>query len=298
MPIFRARCYSQIRNKCHGFYVGKKLVEVRYKDYYESANIAGQTVGKAREQFKAEFGIPNKARAHLNGRKIKLISEPDTVLKDDDKLSFVVTQRRGLYLIGALLLAFAIAGANFAYGFASNSVTLGVTATGGDFASITAATGQPSWTVYGQAKGATGSGNLFVVDTSTSNYPGDLAVTVYLANVDQLAKVYRTLNLALQATSSNGTQIDVNADGVVDANDSVLLNLNNAEANFYIKQYTSSDNYTIKLAHGYYFANPHPIGGWEGSAQPVLYAEATASGIPSQTGTPGQYTHCKHFWPR
>ncbi len=185
--------------------------------------------------------------------------------------------RKGGILLGAILLALAITGATLAYGYLSNTTTLAlVTSAGGDFASITPETGQPIWKVWGQYKGTIGSGNLFKVDTYTTNFTGDFAVTVSIANGDQLVKVYRVLSLFLQAWSQNGSQVDVNSDGVVDTQDSVLLTLNNAEANFYINQYSGSDNYTITVANGYYVSNIQPSGSalpWPTWAhQPVLYA--------------------------
>ena len=47
------------------------MVEIRYGDQYEVTDLAGQTVNEAREQFRSEFGIPDKARAKLNGSKVK-----------------------------------------------------------------------------------------------------------------------------------------------------------------------------------------------------------------------------------
>jgi len=84
------------------------MVEIRYGDQYEITDLAGQTVGEAREQFKAEFGIPDKAQAKLNGSKVKTNTEIDTVLYDDDKLTFAVSRGKTPFLIGALLLALAV----------------------------------------------------------------------------------------------------------------------------------------------------------------------------------------------
>ena len=53
------------------------MVEIRYGEQYEVANMAGLTVGEAREQFRTELGIPDNARAKLNGRKVKGNLEQD-----------------------------------------------------------------------------------------------------------------------------------------------------------------------------------------------------------------------------
>jgi methyl-accepting chemotaxis protein len=100
------------------------MVEIRYREQYGIANLAGQTVSEAREQFKTEFGIPDKARAKLNSSKVKTSAEFDTVLNDDDKLTFSISRGKGAYLIGALLLALAANGGVFAFGFFNASTTL------------------------------------------------------------------------------------------------------------------------------------------------------------------------------
>ena len=48
----------------------------------------------------------------------------DTVLNDDDKLTFAKSRSTGVYLIGALLLALAITGGVFAAGFINATTTL------------------------------------------------------------------------------------------------------------------------------------------------------------------------------
>ena len=84
------------------------MVEIRYGEQFEISDLAGHTVSEARDHFKSEFGIPDKAKARLNGSKVK--AELDTVLNDDDRLTFAVSRGKGAYLIGALLLALAVTG--------------------------------------------------------------------------------------------------------------------------------------------------------------------------------------------
>ena len=100
------------------------MVEIKYGDQFEVTDLAGQTVSEAREQFKAEFGIPDKAKAKLNGSKVKSSAEIDTVLNDDDKLTFAVSRSRMPYLVGALLLALAVTGGVFAFGFINATTTI------------------------------------------------------------------------------------------------------------------------------------------------------------------------------
>ncbi len=192
--------------------------------------------------------------------------------------------RKGAILLGALLLALAITGATFASGFVNQSMTLsGVTSAQGEFASVTPAnTNLPSWKVWGLLKGTIGGPattapfNLFNV-ISTSNYTGDMVLTVSVANGDQLVKVYRVLNLFLDVVSqTSGNPVDINSDNQTTGDDYALLTLSNGSVDFFISQWAGSDNYTIRLNHGYYVSNAYGANGlvWpENYQKPVLYAQ-------------------------
>ena len=91
------------------------MVEIRYGEHYEVADLAGQLLAEAREQYKEEFGIPDKAQAKLNGKPVKKKLEAVTELGDGDEFSFAEKGRRGLILVGTFLLAIAITGSLFAY---------------------------------------------------------------------------------------------------------------------------------------------------------------------------------------
>ncbi len=254
------------------------MVEIRYSDQFEISDLAGQTIGEAREQFKAEFGIPNKASARLNGSKVKTHAEIDTVLNDDDKLTFAVSRSRTPFLVGALLLALAITGSVFAFGFINASITLGGGQATNDFASITNnATLAVSWTPYGYYKGSiTASSNgtsIFNVDTVTSGYAGDLAVTVSLANSDTLVKCYRMLAVKLFMCNSANVTIDINEDGFADSNDYVLLTLDNGSVTMFPTGL--SDNMTIRVKSGFYITHIFKAANWNAASkyQPLLFAE-------------------------
>jgi hypothetical protein len=77
------------------------VIEIKFKDQYEVTDLAGRSISEAREQFRKEFGIPDRAVARLNGTRIKSSAEIDTVLNDDDKLTFTVSRGMGAYLLGA-----------------------------------------------------------------------------------------------------------------------------------------------------------------------------------------------------
>ena len=122
------------------------MVEIRYGERYEMADLAGRSIADAREQYKQEFGIPDKAQASLNSKGIGKKHEPMTALGDNDSLTFAEKSRKGLFFIGAILLALAITGGIFAYGATTATVTLGLIAKT-DFAEVVAAS-PTVWNVW------------------------------------------------------------------------------------------------------------------------------------------------------
>lgn len=257
------------------------MVEIRYGDQFEVTDLAGQTVCEAREQFKADFGIPDKAKAKLNGSKIKSGAELDTVLNDDDKLTFAVSRSRTPYLIGALLLALAVTGGVFAFGFINATTSITVTLQESNFADVTVngTNVVPSFSTWGFFKGSIGAGNLFDI-TPGVNYTGDLAVTVSLGNADALSKVYRAFSLQLAMIySANLTTVDINEstdNGSGDANtDWVMLTLDNGSVTMFPQGTAASAPMTVRVKRGFYITQVHPFfpPGWTGSASPELFCE-------------------------
>ena len=115
------------------------MVEIRYSDNYEVANLTGQSVAFAREQFKGEFGIPEKAAAKLNGKKVQGKLETETCLCDADELTFATTAKgKGAILVGAMLLTMAITGSVFAYGWINDTTTINNTDAAADEAAVRA----------------------------------------------------------------------------------------------------------------------------------------------------------------
>ena len=257
------------------------MVEIKYRDQFEVSELAGQTIAEARQQFKTEFGIPDKAQAKLNGNKVKASAEIDTVLNDDDKLTFARTHGKGAFLVGALLLALAVTGGIFAAGFINASTTLTATTFNSNFADVTVnTTGVSSltWNAWGFYKGSiTTSANgtsIFNIDTATSGYTGDLVVTVSLGNADALVKRYRALSLQLVMANPDGSVMDINQDGNTSATtDWVMLTLDNGAVSMYP---TSSANMsTVRVKRGFFITNAYPFGGWPSgsSASPELFCE-------------------------
>ena len=231
------------------------MIEIRYSNQYEVADLSGRSVSEARKLFKNELDIPDKASARLNGKRVKGSLEADTLLTDCDTLSFAHPRGKAAYMVGALLMALVITGSVFAYGYTTASTTLSVTAAGADFAAIsTANTGIPSWTPYGFFKGSTGSGNLFIVDTQTSNFSGDMTITVSIANGDVLVQAYRVLAMFIEMKDSDNVTVDINADGENDSKDYALLTLGNGAVDLYVEQ-EEPDVYDIKLKSGFYISN-------------------------------------------
>ena len=251
------------------------MVEIRYGDQYEITDLAGQTVCEAREQFKPDFGIPDKAQARLNGSKVKSGAELDTVLNDDDKLPFAVSRSRTPFLIGALLLALAVTGGMFAFGFINASTTLTATTVNSNFADVsvnTTGTGNLTWNAFGFFKGSIGGPNSIFNITPAIGYTGDLVTTVTLGNGDQLVERYRVLALQLElVNSSNNATLDINESGAADANDWVMLTLDNGSVSLFTT--AGSTNMTIRVKKGFYITHVFPFAGWGGSASPELFCE-------------------------
>jgi hypothetical protein len=254
------------------------MVEIRYGEQYEMVDLAGQTIGEAREQFRSEFGIPEKATARLNGSKVKGIIENETVLHDDDKLTFAVPRGKGIFLVGAMLLALAVTSSAFAFGFINDTVTLNASAAGADFASVTANTSSPlTWSTYGFFKGSiSGPNTIFDVDTATSGYTGDLVVTVSMANAADLVKAYRVLSLTLEMVDDSDNPIDINEDSIVDDADIALLTLGNGSVDMFPDG--SAGNMHIRVKSGFYITHILGTGWGAGAEDPVLFAEVAQRG--------------------
>jgi hypothetical protein len=260
------------------------MIEIRYKDQYEVTDLAGCTVREARDRFQEELGIPSKAYVKLNGSKLNAKAEGSTVINDDDRLSFGVSRIRGAYYITAMLLALVITGGVFASGFINGSTTLtGAAISDSNFAEVsvnTTGVADISWAGFGFFKGAlsstypTHSANgtpIFNVNTFTSGYTGDLVVNVSLGNADQLATKYRVLALRLAMLNSANQTMDINESGTADADDWVMLTLDNGSVSMFPGGI--SDNMTVRVLSGFYITQVKPNGVWGGDAQPQLFAE-------------------------
>ncbi|MFH0941737.1 MAG: hypothetical protein V1823_01765 [Chloroflexota bacterium] len=172
-------------------------------------------------------------------------------------------------LVGALALAFVASATMFAFTYTSASTDITATSGGNDFASVAANNTVASYSVFGSYRGAIGSGNLFNL-TPATGYPGDLEVSVYLTNLDQLSKTYGMFLMKLQLTAFNGTPVD--SEGITKP-----LTLNNGVVTFLADSLTGGTTYYIRTTGGIYRAFPWAF--ISGSIYgPTLYADVVQAG--------------------
>jgi hypothetical protein len=246
------------------------MVEIKFRDQFEVADLAGKTVSEAREQFHDEFGIPQKASAKLNGETVKGSAEVDTVLADDDKLTFAVSRHVGLYLVGAAILALVVTGSVFAFGFINATATLGATVANQNFADVSAnaSASTLAWKVYGAAKGSI-PGGVGIFNVNVGDYTGDIVTTITLGNAADLVHIYRVLALQIEADDAvTQTALDMSAGNL---NYYGMLTLDNGSCSLYTD---GNHNLTIKVKSGFYIAQARPAIGWgTGDPNPQLFAE-------------------------
>jgi hypothetical protein len=220
------------------------MVEIMYGEHYEEAELAGKSVAEARGQYQDEFGIPSKAQAKLNDNWVKTKREAETELSDDDQLCFEVKQRGKIpILAGALLLALAITGGVFAYGFVTGLVPP-ITGVGQPiFANVTLFTPDSIGNVTAGTWGNITARSLANI-TRHANYTGDMTFMVYLVEAGDLARSFQHLNLRMNITTVGVPTIPVER----------LITLHNARAVFDVGGFIGGRNYTVWLAHGSFHA--------------------------------------------
>ena len=249
------------------------MVEIRYGEQYEQADLVGKSVAEAREQYKEEFGIPDKAQARLNGKPVKKKLEADTELGDGDELSFAEKSRsRGLVLIGAFLLALAVTGGVFAYGYTTATVTLGVIEHP-EYATVRKLS-PPPWDVWMGAKGDVPAGELFRIDPH-DDFTGDLVVRVYLVNADELAQGYHYLNMALQVRDAvTGEAVDEQSreEG---RKAFQLLTLENAVVTFVVPGLAGRPDFDVEIVGGSFMGMTREYAPDDVALGPMLWCEVT-----------------------
>lgn len=69
------------------------MIQICYGEHCDLADLAGRSVAEAREQYKSEFDIPDRAQAILNDKLLKKKLEDWIMLEDGDDLSFEEKKR-------------------------------------------------------------------------------------------------------------------------------------------------------------------------------------------------------------
>ena len=231
------------------------MVEIIYREQSEVAELAGRSVAEVREQYRTEFGIPDRAQAKLNGKLLKRKLEADMRLGDDDELSFAQKGRRGLFVIGATLLAMAITGGIFAYG--ATTTTLGLVVQDyGDFAAVAAAGTPLTFNAWGSYKGNIPAGDLFTVTPEANLTNADFSILVTIANAQQLVECYRILVMEVEVTDNTAATIA----------GPEYLSLGRGEIDFDV-DWDADTPYTVEVTAGYYITHK---GGWTTSREDPL----------------------------
>ena len=242
------------------------MVEIRYGEHYEMADLAGRSIADAREQYKPEFGIPDKAQASLNGKGIGKKHELVTALGDNDSLTFAPKSRKGLFFIGVVLLAAAITGGIFAYGATTTTVGLSLIGTS-DYAAVVAEVSPPTWTVWGKFKGKVTAGDLFEI-TPEANYTGDMVALITLTNTYDLVETYRVLVLEIEIWDTAGPPTQVGT--------TEYLTMDKGVIEIEIDQSGKTAPYDVRLVNGFYITHRSP---WTaGKEDPTILCDVIQKG--------------------
>ena len=254
------------------------MIEIRYEEHYEMADVAGKSVAQAREQYKQEFGIPDKAQANLNGKGIRQKHELNTALGDNDSLTFAHKSRKGLFFVGAILLALAVTGGVFAYGALNYTVTGTVTAESSEFADAVVGANNPTWSLWGGYTGAIpATTEVFYVEPG-AGFTGDFVIQLYLTNVDDLVEVYRVMGMRWTVTL--GTSTGITAITVTPTSPG-FLSLTHPTIDLEISTTgapIAGDQLDVNLSGGFFRTHYYGAGPWGGSEDPQILLKVIQKG--------------------
>ncbi len=171
------------------------------------------------------------------------------------------------YFIIALAASLAVTGGMFAYAYTTTTQTIAVSGTA-DFAEIGAYYPQLSYSIFGNYRGALPDGDIFSINL-TSGYPGDIAVNVYLDNIDELGKNYGLWLMRLKLVrASDNASVDIEGDVIRP------ISLNNGSVSFVSDNMSSGTEYRIQCDGGVYKAFPWAyINAVGGTVDPSFTAE-------------------------
>jgi hypothetical protein len=242
------------------------MVEISYRGRHEAADMVGKPISEVREQYSSLLGIPEKAQARLNGKKIGGKHEPKTVLGANDRLSFEDRSRRGLFFAAAVMLTMVVTGSMFAQ--TATTATVSLTLTGkSDFAAVTAAGSPPTWNVWGSYKGNVTTGDLFTI-TPETDFTGDMVALITLTNASDLVSAYRVLVFEVEIYDSAGTPAQVGT--------TEYLTLTRGDITIEIDQTGHTAPYTVQITGGNYMTHR---GGWTaGNEDPTILCDVIQKG--------------------
>jgi hypothetical protein len=245
-----------------------KMVEIRYGENQELAELTGKTIAEVREQYKQEFGIPDRAKAKLNGKGIGKKLESVTDLYDEDELCFEEKSRKGLVMLGAFLLTLAITGGLFAYTATTSTGTITVTVGGGNYGDVSA-NSTPDYSIQGRRLGSIPAATLFnvTVPTGAGAYTGDMEVQVYLSNPEKLSNNYSSWLLRLGLTD-NTTASKVDVDAITQ-----VLSIQNPVVSFAVESANLTPGAVVYCYGGSYRAFPFSWLSDSSDYDPVLFAQ-------------------------
>ncbi|MBA7705413.1 hypothetical protein ES703_114241 [subsurface metagenome] len=202
----------------------------------------------------------------MNGKGIGKKHEPTTALGDNDSLTFAQKSRKGLFFIGAILLAAAITGGVFAYGQTTATVDLTLTQAG-DFASVTKQAG-PTWKVWGSYKGAVKAGDLFSI-SPIDGWTGDMSVILTITNAHELVEAYKILVIEIKVW-------DVGKDAEATGSTTEYLTLSKGDIEIDFEQATGP--YMVKITDGFYITHK---GGWTADKEdPSIFCQVLQRSAP------------------
>ncbi len=252
------------------------MVEIRYGENYEEVDLTGKTVAEVREQYKEQFGIPDKAQVKLGGKGIKQKHEAETRLNAGDKITFAQKSRKGLVFIGALLLALSTTGGVFASGALTDTISATVTAESSEFVDVTANTA-PSWSIWGAWLGAIPAQTEVFHLQPGNTFTGDFVIQIYLTNADQLSEVYRTLGMRWTVKVNAGANAILT---VTPTPTTGFLSLSNPICEIEVTFTGAGDTddlIDVDLSGGFF--KTHYYGsGWGGSEDPDIFLKVIQKG--------------------
>lgn len=167
--------------------------------------------------------------------------------------------RRGILVLGGLLLTLVITGSLFAYAFLTAQATLGLEKES-DFATVEVAGSLPDWEVFGSYIGRVDTGKLFII-IPHPDWTGDMTCQVTLVNAPELVTAYRLLVLEIEVWDSTNNQVGTTE----------YLTLSKGTVDIQFSQTEENSPYRVRLTGGSYISNR---GGWlDGKEDPIFMCQ-------------------------